>query len=274
MVVPELPEVEIARRNLERWLSGRKVVKAHAPPSRIFRGADRAAFAALRGRLLFADRKGKYLLLAFESGGAVAHLGMTGKWVRRPPKVEEPYSRASLTLDDRQVLHFKDPRMFGRIEPAPVDRLWEAEAVRKLGLDPLKEGLTAATLKKAIGKTRLPMKVALMDQARLAGLGNIHAAEACFRAGIHPGRAPETLTENEWKRLANAIRQAIAFALRQQQDEEIAYVEEPGSDNPFHVYGRAGERCRKCKAAVIKSIPQGGRTTFFCPKCQPKGTRR
>src|SRR5579871_3992696 len=108
--MPELPEVEIARRNLVRWFDGHQVVAAEADKTRIFRGANPRAFEGIRGRLERAGRKGKYLMLAFEGGaGLVAHLGMTGKFVRRPSGQSEPYSRARFTLEDGEVIHFRDP---------------------------------------------------------------------------------------------------------------------------------------------------------------------
>jgi formamidopyrimidine-DNA glycosylase len=270
--VPELPEVEIARRNLERWLKRRRVVRAEAAPSRIFRGAERSAFERLRGRLLTAERRGKYLLLTFEKGqGLLAHLGMTGKWVRRDGP-EERFSKARLFLDDGHVVHYRDPRMFGRIEPVAAERLFELPAVRALGPDPLVDGLSSKQLAEAIGGSKQELKVALMDQGRLAGLGNLHAAEALFRARVHPARKPGSLSAAEWAALTRAIRDTIRFALGQEDDDEIEYVEEPGSKNPFFVYGRGGERCRRCKGA-IESFPQGGRTTYFCPKCQPRRGR-
>lgn len=272
--MPELPEVEFARRQLVRWLNGRAVARAEAEDARTFRGADRRAFEALRGPLTDAQRKGKYLLLTFEgSRGLLAHLGMTGKFVRRPQGQQEPYSRARLVLDDRTVIHYCDPRMLGRLEPAPADKLWALPAVRQLGVDPLNDGLRVAQLKAALQGSRQELKVALMDQTRVAGLGNIHAAEALYRARLHPGRKVSSLTAPEWRRLARGILATLAFALEDAGDaEEIDYVEEPGSENPFLVYGRAGEACRKCRR-TFKSFTQGGRTTHFCPGCQPRRPR-
>lgn len=270
--MPELPEVEIARRNLERWFAGRRVVRAEAERTRTFRGADVRLFEAIRGRLQWATRRGKYLLLAFEGNrGALVHLGMTGKLVKRPAGVAERYSRARLHLDSGEVVHFRDARLFGRIRPAPADRL--SSLVEHLGVDPLVDGVSPRRLKEALGGTRREIKIALMDQERIAGLGNIHAAEALYRAGIHPARRPSTLSDEEWRLLARAIDAAIAFALESQKDEEISYVEEPGAENPFSVYGRAGEECRRC-GKVIESFVQGGRTTHFCPGCQPRRRRR
>jgi len=268
--MPELPEVEIARRNLVRWFSGRRLVRAEADATRIFRGAERQRFSELSGRLESLVRRGKYLLFAFEGGrGLMGHLGMTGKFVRRTQGHVEPYSRARFHLDDGQVIHFSDPRMFGRMEPAPASLLRELDAVKALGRDPLADGLTAGQLQGAVGPSRQHLKVALMDQARIAGLGNIHAAEALFRAGLHPAREPASLTPDEWKRLVQAIRATIDFGLKEQEGEEPVYLEEGRSENPFQVYGRAGGPCSQCGSAV-ESFPQGGRTTHFCPKCQPR----
>ena len=267
--MPELPEVEIARRNLERWLGGAPVTAAEADRTRVFRGADRNAFERLRGRLAFARRRGKTLMLGFEGNqGFLCHLGMTGKWVSRATGQVEPYSRARLVLANDTVLHYRDPRLFGRIHPAPADALELLPEVRRLGPDPLLERVDAPRLKAAFGTSRVPLKVALLDQARLAGLGNIHAAEALWRAKLSPFRPAGALTDAEWRRLATAIRASIRFALARESDEEIAYVEEPGTPNPFRVYGRAGERCFRCRGSV-QCVRQAGRSTYFCPRCQP-----
>src|SRR5262245_13561109 len=261
--MPELPEVEIERRNLERWFRKRRIVSAVAEKTRTFRGADRKAFESLRGRLLDASRRGKYLLLSFEGGrGLLAHLGMTGKFVRRSASAPEPYSRARFFLDNRQVIHFRDMRLFGRMEPVAATQLRELPEIRSLGRDPLVDGLTPAQVKEALVGTRQPIKVALMDQSRIAGLGNIHAADALFRAGIHPARKASSLKNGEWSNLCSSILATIRFGLEEQESEEIQYVEEPGTENPFFVYGRAGERCRRCRT-VIQSFVQAGRTTYF-----------
>ncbi len=266
--MPELPEVESARRNLVQWLDGRRVVRAEAEASRVFRGARPEDFASLRGRLKSLERRGKYLLFTFEKGrGLLAHLGMTGRFVRRPQGVPVPYSRARLHLDTGSVIHFADSRLFGRLEPCDASRLYELDAVKALGRDPLVDGLTAAQLQEALGSSRQDLKVALMDQGRVTGLGNIHAAEALFRAGLHPARKPTSLTPEEWERLADAIHASLAFGLEEQQGEEPAYLEE-GAENRFLVYGRAGTACARC-GTPVESFTQGGRTTHCCPRCQP-----
>jgi formamidopyrimidine-DNA glycosylase len=271
--MPELPEVEIARRNLVRWLDGRRVVRAEADDTRVFRGARRQDFASLRGRLESLERRGKYLLFTFEGGrGLLAHLGMTGRFLRRPEGVPVPYSRARFHLDSGEVIHFADSRLFGRMEPCPASRLFELDAVKALGRDPLAEGLTAGQLQEALGSSRQELKVALMDQGRVTGLGNIHAAEALYRAGLHPARQPSSLTPAEWARLADAIHASIAFGLEEQEGDEPAYLED-GAENRFLVYGRAGTPCPRC-GAPVESFTQGGRTTHCCPQCQPRHPSR
>jgi formamidopyrimidine-DNA glycosylase len=268
--MPELPEVEIARRNLSRWFQGRRLVRAEAESTRVFRGAHPRDFAALHGRLESLERRGKYLLFTFEEDkGLLAHLGMTGRFLRRPEGVSVPYSRARFHLEGGEVIHFADARLFGRMEPCAASRLGELEAVKALGRDPLADGLTPAQLQEAVGRSRQELKVALMDQERLAGLGNIHAAEALFRAGLHPARRPASLGAAEWRRLAEAIHASIAFGIEEQEGEEPVYLEDRGAENRFLVYGRAGLPCTRC-GATVESFSQGGRTTHYCPRCQPR----
>jgi formamidopyrimidine-DNA glycosylase len=267
--MPELPEVEITRQNLQRWLRGQRIVRAEAERTRTFRGAKPEDFDAIRGEVRDVSRKGKYLLLSLDNGqGLLMHLGMTGKFVRRKTGEREPYSRARFFLDNGEVIHFRDMRLFGRIQPADSKELWTLPVIQKLGLDPLVDGMTPSQLRQALGDTKQSIKVALMDQGRIAGLGNIHAAEALYRARIHPRRRPKSLSPEEWKRLCKAIHDTFRFALAREASEEIEYVEEPGSENPFLVYGRAGERCRRCRQGRIQSFVLGGRTSYFCPKCQ------
>ncbi len=270
--MPELPEVEFAAQKLCEWMVGRRVVRLSAEASHVLRGASPRAIArALEGRRLTSvRRRGKHLILEFEGGmGALLHLGMTGKLVRRPAGAEERYSRARFELDDGRAVHLRDPRKFGRLAAGPVEALERREELAGLGPDAKDPPVSAAALAERLGRTRRPVKVALMDQKLLAGLGNLHAAEALYRAGLSPKRPSCRLRGEELERLAGAIAETLRFALDQMPkgDSDLEYVEEPGAPNPFLVYGRAGEPCRRCGAAV-RSFAQGGRTTFYCPRCQ------
>ena len=272
--MPELPEVEFAARALRRWLSGRRIVSADAPESRVFRGSERREFVRrLPGESLdWIERRGKYLLLAFRGGvGLLNHLGMTGKWVRVPPGALLPtHVRARLDLDSGEVVAYRDPRLFGRIAVHPADELFSLPEIRALGPDPLVDGVDAARLHERLSRSRRPVKVALMDQGLLAGLGNIQATEALFLAGIHPARPASSITPQEARQLASAILESLERTLKAQgAGDSITYVEERRAPNPFRIYGRAGSPCPRC-GTTIEKMELGGRTSAFCPRCQPE----
>jgi formamidopyrimidine-DNA glycosylase len=283
--VPELPEVEIAARNLRRWTTGRSIRAADADATAIVRPRGLAALVDTRVRAV--DRVGKHLLVTLARGraggeaivGLWSHLGMTGKWLRRAPGVSPArFSHARLTLDDGSVLHYCDMRRFGRLRVVPGAR-WDAiPTLAALGPDPLRDGVDAAKLHGRLARVRLPVKVALLDQTVLAGVGNIQASEACFGARLDPRRAASSLTRAEVGRLARAILSSIRYTLARfakdgadAGDGEIVYVEENRESNPFKVYGRAGAPCPRC-GGTIKRIVQAQRSTFFCAAClkEPK----
>jgi formamidopyrimidine-DNA glycosylase len=278
--VPELPEVEIAARNLRTWALGRRVERACAEEGarRIFRPERPAAVtAALRGRRVAAvARRGKHILIRLEGGhpgggpvGLLSHLGMTGKWLRRAEGDPAPtHSRARLHLEDGAVLHYRDPRLFGRLRLVPGARFEEVPEIAELGPDLLDEGVDPSRLARGLARRRGPIKVAMLDQALWAGVGNIQATEALFRARLDPRRAAGELTRGEVARLARAAVASIRETLARSEGPEPSYVEEPGSENPFLVYAREGEPCPRCRRGPIRRIVQGQRSTFFCPRCQ------
>ncbi len=275
--MPELPEVEIAARNLRAWTRGRRIERVEVDPKAryVFRPSSPAAFARTLAGTRFGEirRIGKHLLVTLEREGKplglLAHLGMTGKWLRRtegdPPT---RFSRARIHLDDGAVLHFDDHRLFGRLRVIPGARFEAVREVAALGDDPLERGIDRARLGEALARSRLPVKVRIMDQGILPGVGNIQASEALFRARLDPRREARALSGREVKALAEAVLASIRDAIAEQEGPEISYVEEPGSDNPFAVYGREGERCPRCRKAEILRIVQAQRSTFFCPRCQ------
>jgi formamidopyrimidine-DNA glycosylase len=276
--MPELPEVEIAARNLRRWATGRAVERVEVDPRarRIFRPARPAAFAAgLAGaRIVEVHRRGKHLLVTLDAPGGPlglhAHLGMAGKWVRRTSADEVPrHSRARLHLGGGEVLHYLDPRLFGRLRLVPGARFEALPELRALGPDPLREGIDARRLGALLARTRRPVKVALLDQRILPGVGNIHASEALFLARVDPRRRADRLAPAEVAAIARAVLRSFRRTLREEDGPEITYVEEPGAENPFRVYGREGERCRRCRAARIRRAVQAQRSTYWCPRCQP-----
>lgn len=275
--MPELPEVEIAARNLRRWAEGRRIDRVEAEPAarRIFRPQSPRAFAAaLAGaRVAGVDRRGKQLLLTLEAGdgalGLVSHLGMTGKWLRRDGAGPAPsHSRARLRLDDGAVLHYRDPRLFGRLRLVPGARFAEVPEVAALGPDPLQDGVDPVRLASRLARIRRPVKVALLDQGLLAGVGNILASESLFRARLDPRRRASSLGRAEVGRLARAIEASVRETIEREDSPEVSYVEEPGAENPFLVYAREGEPCPRCRRGRIRRAVQAQRSTYWCPRCQ------
>jgi formamidopyrimidine-DNA glycosylase len=281
--MPELPEVEVAARNLRRWAVGKTIRAARADrrAARLLRPATPDALEALAGaRLVSVDRRGKNLLLTLGRGrdrlGVWSHLGMTGKWLRRASKEPEPpATRVALELSGGTRLCYVDRRMFGRFRLVPGARFDDLAEIAALGPDPLTDGIDVAALAGRLARLRTPIKVALLDQTLLAGVGNIQASESLFRARIDPRRPARSLSTAELRRLAAGIRASIAFSLKTFAAEgadgggaDIGYVEEGTAPNPFLVYGREGARCPGCRGSTIVRIVQAGRATFFCPRCQ------
>jgi formamidopyrimidine-DNA glycosylase len=265
--LPELPEVEIARRNLERWLKRGTLVRVELSP-RIFVGNARRWSEILRGRTVRAvERRGKWLRLVLDGTLALfSHLGMTGKWVLRthdtPP---ERFERARLDTQKRSV-RYLDPRLFGTLQGARGDNA--PAAWKQLGPDALVDGVDAARLHARLARITRSIKEALLDQTIVAGVGNIQAAEALWRARLNPLRPASSLSAAEVTSLARAIEASIADTIAREDSPEITYVEEAGADNPFDVYGKHGEPCPRC-GRTLRRIVQGGRSTVYCPRCQP-----
>lgn len=268
--MPELPEVEFCRRSLARWTAGRRVVHVTVADPRSIRVSRTAAPSAadpegerrLREVVTEAEpgvplRHGKRVLWLFGDRALLLHLGMTGKWSRS----DGPHHKVALHLDDGGVLWFHDPRLLGGI--VPTTRADGPALLREgLGPDALGNPLPPLRGKRAV-------KVALLDQALLAGLGNLHAAEALWRAGIHPATPCDAVTTAQHAALERGIAEQLRFALALDDGhDEIQYVEDRGAPNPFPLYGRRGAPCPRC-GTPIATFPQAGRTTWWCPTCQP-----
>jgi len=267
--MPELPEVETNARNLARWAVGRKILSASAPPAtRELGGLSRRAFVRrLVGHKVEAvTRRGKWILVRLSGGDALGlHLGMTGKIsnVRG-----QRFTRAAFELDDGTVVGFVDSRRFGRLIAARWDDLVARPEIRRVGPDALTE-LDADGLAAALARTRRTVKEALLDQALLAGVGNLYATEALWRAKIHPA-TPAHRVAVDGKRvrgLLAAIRAALRHGLRTYQREDIPEYIEEGAPNPFHAYDRAGRPCHRC-GTLLQTMTIGGRSSAFCPHCQ------
>lgn len=275
--MPELPEVEIARRHLSRWARGATILRAAAPDARGILDNSPAAFAsALAGHVVKrVERKGKWLRVVLERGRdrvlLFSHLGMTGKWVRRDADAPaDRWERVRIDLQKgtkKTSVRYTDPRRFGRLAVAREDiPSWAG-----LGPDPLVEGIDVARLVEKLGRRKLTVKEVLMDQSVLAGVGNIQATEALWRAKIDPRTRADALSASDVKTIAKGIDWTIARTLAdgEKHGDEIGYVSDADGENPFLAYGRKGETCPRCKDTFVR-YDLGGRTTTSCPGCQVK----
>jgi formamidopyrimidine-DNA glycosylase len=264
--VPELPEVEIARRNLVTWTAGGTIHKVVVSPVYTVEGD----LSALAGHPVTAwERCGKTLRTRIGAQfGLISHLGMTGKWVKDAP-VDRPHRHVTLHLNGAQAKRVSliDPRRFSYMASLP----WEAIKVHprwlRLGPDALDSHIDGTLLRQRCGKSRQAWKVKLMDQGVIAGLGNIAVIEMGYRARLHPHRPCVALSMDEWNRLAQAMHDHLAYVLDAEDGEEIRYLGESGAQNPFLCYGRAGESCLRCEQDFIR-LTLAKRPTHLCPGCQ------
>jgi len=273
--MPELPEVETIRIKLEPHLVGREFDRVEIHDSRLVRPFEPMAVAAeLEGERVHAlERRGKYLIVRFESGRALLiHLRMTGSLRHAPPGslADDPHRRAVVRLDDGSDVAYRDVRRFGTwllLEPDELDPYLS----KKLGGEPLERSFTARRLGERLADRRAPIKAALLDQRTVAGLGNIYVDEALWRARLHPLREARSITTEELGQLTKAIREALRVGLARQGASLRDYSTPDGSrgrmQEEFRVYGRAGEPCSRCGTPIDK-IRAGGRGTWYCPGCQ------
>ncbi len=267
--MPELPEVEAVRRIAERALRGRRIIRAHLSRRRLCAPQTPEEFTrAVAGRrFTSSERRGKNILLHFDEVTLWIHLRMTGRlYPVAGPQLRPASTSAYFLLDDGRTLVFEDPRGLGVMRAAKRDEI--EDRLSGLGIDPLSKTFTADAFASLARASRGAVKPFLMDQKRIAGLGNIYAAEALFRAGIDPRRKAASLSPARIGRLREAIAQVLVEAVG---SAERAY-QKPGAfaeGESFHpaVYGREGESCRRC-GCTVRRIRQGGRSTYFCPGCQ------
>ena len=265
--MPELPEVEIAKRFAEVHLRGHafraEVIDDHAPRT------SKADFlrATHNRRVVSLERYGKNLFLLMDAGVIGLHLGMSGKLLWRPSAAPlPPHTRAAFHTEGGFVA-FVDVRRFGHIDAGSRANVWARAKIASLGPDALQlDGPKA--LRRALGKSRAAIKTRLMDQARIAGLGNIQACEALFRAKIDPHALTSVLDESQVVALYTGMMESIEHTLRTTPGEEVQYMSDGAHvANPFLVYGRASAPCQRCQTPIERFV-QSGRSTFWCPRCQ------
>ncbi len=272
--MPELPEVETVRRALSPVLEGARLEQVEIRDPRLVRPFDPALVAdALAGeRIAGVGRRGKYLIVRFDSDRSLlVHLRMTGSFrvAGRGRLADGPHTRAVLRLDNGSDVGYRDVRRFGTWELFEAGELHSYLEAR-LGPEPLGP-LTAAQLGYRLEGRRAPLKSALLDQRRVAGLGNIYVDEALWMSRLHPRRPAGSLRPTELGSLHRAIRGVLRKAIERQGSTLRDYAQPDGSygsmQDGFRAYGRGGEPCDRCAAPLVR-IVVGGRTTTFCPDCQ------
>ena len=266
--MPELPEVETTRRRLEPELTGKRFDRVVIRTPKLRLPMPRELTTVLPGRTVRAlGRRGKYLLFYCEGGCLVIHLGMTG-FLQLTSAATPPgkHDHLDFVFTDGQILRFRDQRKFGTVLWIPGDPLAHP-LLAGIGPEPLTDAFDGAYLYGASRSRSVAVKLFIMNARVVAGVGNIYANEALFRAGIRPDRAAGSLDRKECDRLAAAIHEALAESIETGSTYRVA--EETVGYHPleFSVYGRSGVACRSCGKA-LESIRLGNRSTVFCPRCQ------
>ncbi len=286
--MPELPEVETIKLELERPIKNKKITSVEIRLTKEVKNSKSEFLKKVQGVMVKnVRRRAKTLIFDLDNGHhLVFHLKLTGQLIYRDKagklgggghpiqpdleKLPNKYSHVIFNFSDGSRLFFNDLRQFGWVKLVNDDEL--AEMALEFGPEPLDKNFTFGKFKEIISKKKFTaIKPLLMDQKFLTGLGNIYAQEAVFCAGILPTRAVNKINESELKKLYQCLQKILKFAITKKGTSVDAYVDVFGRAGSMaaylKVYGRVGEQCRRC-GAIIKAIKQGSRTTCYCPKCQ------
>lgn len=286
--MPELPEVETIRNDLEAKIVRKKITKVEVRQDKMVRGATAAFRKFLVGSsFLKIDRRGKLLIfdIAATDIYLLVHLKMTGQlvykegkrvtsgghsWPLMDMKLPNKHTHIIITFADKSQLFFSDLRQFGFMQI--VNQKQRDLIVARFGIEPLTRDFTSESFRKVFKNRRAPLKAVLLNQKLIAGIGNIYADEICFAAGVRPGRRVNTLTKSEIDRLYEAAEKIIRSAIKYRGTTFSDYVDGSGVSGNFvsrlKVYGRDGKICLRCRKYNIKKIKKAGRGTHYCPSCQ------
>jgi len=301
--MPELPEVETIRRGLQEHLVGHKIKDVEIKLAKQFHGDKKKVINA---KVVVVRRFGKGLVIDLDNDYSIAiHVKMTGQLLyrnkgwrewgtpverlqgakgvkpsdggdeRQDPAIDnlpDKYTHIVFHLDNDAVLYYRDVRQFGWVEVLPTIEVANHRFFKALGKEPLKD-LTLKDFAILVKKYKMPIKQLLMEQSKIAGIGNIYANDALFVAKIHPKRSSLSLSDQEIKLLFNAIETVLKKGIETGGASERDYINVLGGKGSyqkhFQVYGKDGKPCVRC-GTIIKRIVLGGRGTFFCPQCQPE----
>ncbi len=273
--MPELPEVETVRRQLAPRLEGRMLVvyRVSDPRWTAPRSPNEVLGPLVGRRVERLGRRGKYLIAEFEDElFLLMHLRMTGNLLY-DAEPSQPYTRAIMGFDDEHTLSFVDPRRFGTGWLLAGQPELDAYLDVRLGVEPFSEDFTGERLRQLARGVRAPVKAFLLDQRRIAGVGNIYADEALFRARVHPLREAGTLTRAQWDLLRDTIREALTEGIDANGASIDDFRDLDGARGSFQdrflVHRRAGEPCPVC-GGTVRKILAAGRGTYVCEHCQPR----
>lgn len=273
--MPELPEVETVKRTLEEKIVGCKFQGLQVFMPKVVKAGevDDLAGAITGKKVVRMGRRGKYLLVYLEGNLVlVVHLRMTGQLVLTDSEQElAKHTHVVFNLDNGSQLRFVDQRQFGRIYLVPANALDVISGLKSMGMEPFDPEFTKEYFKKELRNRRTKIKPLLLDQTFIAGIGNIYADEALFRALVHPERPAYSLTPREVARLYQAIKDVLEEGIANRGTSIKDYVDGEGrsgeNQHKLRVYGREHQPCLKCKKPIHR-IKVGGRSSYFCAKCQ------
>ncbi len=272
--MPELPEVETIRRVIEPQIQGLVITRVTVARPEVVAYPDADEFCRrLTGAVIDGMvRRGKFLTILTDKERIILHLRMTGCLLLAPAELlQEKHTHVIFGLSDGRELRFSDMRRFGRFWLLGKDEDDTYSGIGKLGVEPFDEALTAQYLSVRFGKCKKAIKVCLLDQRVVAGIGNIYSDEILFTAGIYPARPANTLNPGEWKRLAAVIPDRISYYIETNSITAEEYLKSGGKEyrnTPFlQVYGHEGDPCPACGNILCREVI-GGRGSVFCPVCQ------
>jgi formamidopyrimidine-DNA glycosylase len=277
--MPELPEVELVARALHKLSSGKSIVKAQLLRAGLAPENSPRQFSSLlrHAGIESVGRRGKHILFMLSNGQTlITHLRMTGRFLYLPPDAPLPkHTHAIFYLDNEQRLAFTDQRHFGLMKIVTASKLHEAKELRALAPEPFSEEFSPAYLFKALQRSRRTLKETLLDQTKVTGLGNIYAAEALFIARVNPFIVASAFSKRRAPRLHRAILKVLEESIAHGSTMNVDPADIDGSyyggayNGHWRVYDREGEPCPACRASIRRQT-HGGRSTYFCPRCQSR----
>jgi len=276
--VPELPEVEVVRKDLERDVVGKRVKEVDVRLPRIIRrhAAKKEFTSRLIGRKIAkVDRRGKYILLSLDSGDVlVMHLGMSGHVERTTGrKALEKHTHAIIKFQVGGELRFVDMRQFGELFVTGGDEIAGVKELQHIAIDPLEDNFTWQHFSEILASRRTKLKVLLLDQKFVSGIGNIYSDEILWAAGLRHDRPSDSLSAQEVRRLYRAMQEILQEAVRfrgvtlEDQTYKDLYGKTGEMQQHLKVYGREGLPCRRCRTPIVRAR-WSNRSTYFCPQCQ------